>query len=86
LSEIKSILPSKVWQEKEKFTEQLNAILEHADALNKLDTSNIQPTAHPLPLQNVFREDIAKPGFSNEEALANAPEREDGYFKVPKIV
>ena len=72
--------------EKEKFTEQLNAILEYADALKKLDTANVQPTAHPLPLNNVFREDTARPGISNEDALANAPEQEDGFFKVPKIV
>ncbi len=69
-----------------KFTEQLNAILKHAEALNQLDTTNIQPTAHPLPLNNVFREDIAKPGIPNKEALANAPEQEAGFFKVPKIV
>lgn len=72
--------------EKEKFTEQLNAILEYADALKKLDTGNIQPTAHPLPLNNVFREDVSRPGISNEDALANAPEQEDGFFKVPKIL
>lgn len=72
--------------EKEKFTEQLNAILEYADALNRLDTKDIPPTAHPLPLNNVFREDVARPGLSNEAALANAPEGEDGFFKVPKIV
>ncbi|MDA8211207.1 MAG: Asp-tRNA(Asn)/Glu-tRNA(Gln) amidotransferase subunit GatC [Clostridia bacterium] len=72
--------------EKEKFTEQLNAILEYADALKKLDTTNVQPTAHPLPINNVFREDVARPGIANEDALANAPEQEDGFFKVPKIV
>ncbi len=72
--------------EKEKFTEQLNAILEYADALKKLDTTNVQPTAHPLPINNVFREDVARPGIPNEDALANAPEQEDGFFKVPKIV
>lgn len=72
--------------EKEKFTEQLNAILEYADALKKLDTTNVQPTAHPLPINNVFREDAARPSITNGEALSNAPEQEDGFFKVPKIV
>ncbi|MFZ3171760.1 MAG: Asp-tRNA(Asn)/Glu-tRNA(Gln) amidotransferase subunit GatC [Carboxydocellales bacterium] len=72
--------------EKEKFTEQLNAILEYADALKKLDTTNVQPTAHPLPINNVFREDAARPGITNGEALSNASEQEDGFFKVPKIV
>ena len=72
--------------EKENFTEQLNAILEYADALKQLDTTNVQPTAHPLPINNVFREDVARPSIHNGEALANAPEQEDGFFKVPKIV
>ena len=72
--------------EKEKFTEQLNAILEYADALKQLDTTNVQPTAHPLPINNVFREDAARPSITNGEALSNAPEQEDGFFKVPKIV
>jgi aspartyl-tRNA(Asn)/glutamyl-tRNA(Gln) amidotransferase subunit C len=72
--------------EKEKFTEQLNAILEYADALKQLDTTNVQPTAHPFPINNVFREDAARPGITNGEALSNAPEQEDGFFKVPKIV
>ena len=73
-------------EEKEKYTQQLNNILEYAEKLKKLDTENIQPTAHPLPINNVFRPDEAKPGVSNEAALANAPSKEDGYFRVPKIV
>jgi len=73
-------------EEKEKYTQQLNNILEYADMLKKLDTENIQPTAHPLPINNVFRPDEAKPGIPNEEVLANAPSQEDGYFRVPKIV
>ncbi len=72
--------------EKEMFTQQLNAILEYADQLKQLDTSEIPPTAHAVPMQNVFRADEIKPGLSNEEAVAAAPEAEDGFFKVPKIV
>jgi len=70
----------------EKFTEQLNAILEYADVLNKVDTEGIQPTAHVLPMKNVMRSDEVKPSLPRELALANAPEQEDGYFKVPKIM
>lgn len=72
--------------ELEAFTEQLNAILEYADSLNRVDTTGIQPTAHVLPLQNVMRADEVKPSLPRELALLNAPEEEDGYFKVPKII
>jgi aspartyl-tRNA(Asn)/glutamyl-tRNA(Gln) amidotransferase subunit C len=72
--------------EKERFTEQLNSILEHAEALKSLDTEGVEPTAHSFPIRNVFREDAVKQGLSNEVATANAPDKKDGYFKVPKIV
>ncbi|MDT8900228.1 Asp-tRNA(Asn)/Glu-tRNA(Gln) amidotransferase subunit GatC [Anaeroselena agilis] len=70
----------------EKFTGQLNAILDYIDVLNKVDTSGVEPTAHVLPLKNVMRADEARPSLPRELALANAPEQEDGYFKVPKIL
>lgn len=70
----------------EKFTGQLNAILDYIDVLNKVDTSGVEPTAHVLPLKNIMRADEAKPSLPRELALANAPEQEDGYFKVPKIL
>lgn len=70
----------------EQITEQLNAILEYADVLNQLNTDGIQPTAHVLPLKNVMRPDEVRPSLARELALSNAPEQEDGYFKVPKIV
>lgn len=70
----------------EKFTQELNSILEHAEELNKINTDNVQPTAHVLPLKNVMREDIVKPSLSRDLALSNAPEEQDGFFKVPKIV
>ena len=65
---------------------QLSAIFEYIEKLNELDTDNVEPLARCLPVHNVFREDIPKPSLSNEAALANAPEREDEYFKVPKIL
>jgi len=70
----------------EKFTQQLNAILNYVEVLNKLDTSDVKPTAHVLPLQNVLRKDVVHESLPREKALACAPEVEDGYFKVPKII
>lgn len=73
-------------EELDAYSGQLNAILEYADILNKLDTKGIDPTAHVLPLKNVMRPDEVKPSLPRELALSNAPEAEDGYFKVPKVM
>jgi aspartyl-tRNA(Asn)/glutamyl-tRNA(Gln) amidotransferase subunit C len=70
----------------ETFTGQLDAILEYAEVLNKLNVEGVEPMAHVLPLKNVMRADEAKPSLPRELALSNAPEQEDGYFKVPKIM
>ena len=70
----------------ETVTKQMDAILEYVDVLNKVDTKDVQPTAHVLPLKNVMRADEARASLPRELALSNAPEQEDGYFKVPKIV
>ncbi|MBP7331304.1 MAG: Asp-tRNA(Asn)/Glu-tRNA(Gln) amidotransferase subunit GatC [Firmicutes bacterium] len=72
--------------EKDMYTRQLNEILDYFQFLSRLDTENVQPTAHVLPLQNVFREDWVGQHISREDALANCPDREENYFKVPKIV
>ncbi len=72
--------------EMERFTRQLNSILAYVDKLNELDTSGVEPTYHVLDLANVFREDEMQPCLPQEIALANAPERADGFFKVPRIV
>ena len=68
------------------FTEQLSDILEYVAQLQKLDTENIEPLAHALPVHNVLREDIVKPSLSNDEALANAPQRDGEFFAVPKVL
>ena len=73
-------------EETQLYTEQLNAILEYVNKLGELDTSDVEPTAHVLPLKNVFREDVVKEGLTQEEALGNAPDQENGFFKVPKMV
>lgn len=67
-------------------TGQLDAILEYVAVLEQVDTEGVQPTAHVLPLKNVLRPDVVKPSLPRELALSNAPEQEDGYFKVPKIM
>lgn len=73
-------------EEKEMFTRQLNDILGHFRSLERLDTENVQPTAHVLPLQNVYREDQVGQHMPREDALSNCPDRDENYFKVPKIV
>lgn len=72
--------------ELEKFTEQFNQILNYVDKLQKLDTKGIEPTAHVLPVSNVFRKDEALPGVSHEDALKNAPEEHNDGFKVPRVL
>ena len=67
-------------------TTELAAILEHAAQVSALDTEGVPPTAHPLPLVNVFRADVARPGLPRDEVLAAAPETEDGRFRVPRIL
>jgi len=73
-------------EEKEIYTKQLSDILEHARKLQDLDTTDVLPTAHVLPLNNVFRKDQAGEHLPVEKVLANAPEKQDNFFKVPKIV
>ena len=70
----------------QKFTGQLNDILGYIEVLNKVDTEDVEPTAHVLQLKNVMRPDTSCPSLERELALSNAPEQEDGYFKVPKII
>ena len=73
--------------EKEKFAKQLGEIIAYFKKLNDLDTSNIEPTTHPIDgLKNVFREDEPWESLSNEEALKNAEHKKDGYFKAPRIL
>ena len=73
-------------EELDKYTEHFNSFFAYADVLNQVDVEGIQPTAHVLPLQNVLRKDEVRPSLDRELALSNAPEQEDGYFKVPKVI
>ncbi len=68
------------------FTAQLAQILDYVNKLNELDTREVEPTYHALNLTNVFREDQVKPSLPTDKALQNAPERENGFFVVPKVI
>lgn len=72
-------------EEAERYTKDLNAILEFAAKLNELDTSSVEPTSHATDVKNVMREDVNRPSVSNETALRNAPDQEEGQFKVPAV-
>ena len=72
--------------ELDKFTGQLDAILEYIDVLNQVDTSAVEPMAHVFEIRNVMRAVQVQPSLPREAALQNAPDAEDGFFKVPKIV
>jgi len=67
-------------------THQLSAILDYVEKLNELDTTNVEPLAHCLPIKNVFRADEVKESLGTEKTLANAPQRDGSFFKVPKIL
>ena len=73
-------------EELDRFTGQLAAVLDHARDVASLDLSHLAPTAHPFPVRNVFRPDDPRPCLTRHDALAGAPEVEDGRFKVPRIV
>lgn len=73
-------------KEKKKFQKELDNIIKYIDQLKEVNTEGIPPTSHVIPMENVLREDEVLKSLSQDEALANAPEKEDGYFKVPKVI
>ncbi len=73
-------------EEKELYSSQLSKILDYIEKLNELDTTEVDPTSHVIPLKNVFREDVLGESLPVDEALSNAPQREDSFYKVPKII
>lgn len=73
-------------EEKEKFVDQFNSILDYFHQLDEVDTEEIEPTYRVVDLANVFRDDVACKSLTQEEALKNAPRKENGYFKSPRIV
>lgn len=73
-------------EEAEKFALQLGAITEFAEQLEELDTTNVEPTTHVLPLVNVLRDDVATKGLDREKMMLNVREQEAGQVKVPSIM
>jgi aspartyl-tRNA(Asn)/glutamyl-tRNA(Gln) amidotransferase subunit C len=72
--------------ELDEFTEQLANVLAHAEDIERLDVYGVAPTAHPLPLSNVFRTDVVRASLDRAEVLASAPAAQDGQFRVPQIL
>ena len=72
-------------EELERMREQLSAILDAIGKVAQLDLEGVEPTAHPLDLVNVLAEDVPRPSLPREDALANAPDPEDGFFGVPAV-
>lgn len=68
------------------YGDQLNAIIAYVEQLNNLDTGDVEPTSHVIPLKNVTREDSIRPPLPREEALRNAPDATGRFYRVPKII
>src|SRR5262245_35513760 len=72
--------------EKQRMQRELDSILAYIDQLRVLDTREVEPTSHAVPLTNVMRDDEPRPSFPQEDMLANAPDRSGEFFRVPKII
>jgi len=68
------------------FVSQLSKVLEYFEQLNEVDTHDVPLTAHTLPVSNVFRKDVIRSSWTTEQALHNAPDPHDGFFRVPKVL
>jgi aspartyl-tRNA(Asn)/glutamyl-tRNA(Gln) amidotransferase subunit C len=73
-------------EERERFTTQLNSILEHFEQLEQIDTSGVPPMSHAVPMSNVLREDEPAPSLASGEALGNAPDQARDCFRVPRVI
>ena len=73
-------------EEKEMMSSQMGDILDYMDKLNSIDTTGVPPLEHVEHMTNIFREDVVKDSFDREQILVNAPDKDDGSFRVPKIV
>ena len=70
----------------EKMADQLSRVLDYIAKLNELDTERVEPLSHPGALSNVFRDDAPKPSLAVREALKNAPDKANGFFRVPRVI
>ncbi|MDP3049171.1 MAG: Asp-tRNA(Asn)/Glu-tRNA(Gln) amidotransferase subunit GatC [Thermodesulfovibrionales bacterium] len=73
-------------KEREAFSAQLQGILSYMEKLNELDTKDVEPTSHVVSLSNVMRDDVQRASISREDALANAPDHTDKFYRVPRII
>ncbi len=73
-------------EELQRYQNDLSAILDYMDQLNELNTENVEPTAHPLPVHTVLREDEVSSSYEPDQALRNAPKRDGSFFAVPKVL
>lgn len=73
-------------EEIERYTWELNRVLEHIEKLKELDVEDVEPTSHAVPLSNIFRPDEPGEPMPRDEVLMNAPDAVDGYFRVPRVV
>lgn len=73
-------------EEEISFQKELSSILDYMDKLNEIDTNDVEPLSHPIPVENIFREDKVEKSISREEALKNAPDATEEFFKVPKVI
>jgi len=73
-------------EELETFSRQLGAILEYFDKLQELETADVEPMAHAVEISNVLADDVVGPSLPADRALANAPQRDGDFFKVPKVI
>ncbi len=73
-------------EEKEKFLGQVNQILQYMEKLNEIDTNGVEPLSHSMDLINVMRDDEKKESLPQQKALENAPQKNDEFFRVPKVI
>jgi aspartyl-tRNA(Asn)/glutamyl-tRNA(Gln) amidotransferase subunit C len=73
-------------EEETLYGDQLGNILQYMETLNGLDTGGVEPTSHVISISNVMRDDAAQPSLDREDALGNAPDRTDAFYRVPKII
>lgn len=72
--------------EEEEIAQQLTRILDYVDKLNEVDLTGVEPMSHVLDLSNIVRNDLAESRISREQALSNAPDADESYFRVPKVI
>ena len=72
--------------EKQRLERDIDTVLDYISQLKEVPTDDVEPTYHVIPLTNVFREDVVETSLPVEEALKNAPDAVDGFFRVPKII